>query len=199
MRRLRPSDDRERRDPGGFTLIELLVVMVLLGLGLAIVLPNLGALVPSARLDGSGSELRRQLDWARSEARIQAKRMGLELDLEKARWRLLLPPEERLTSDQFVEDDDELPDSEKDWQDLEPGVRIAGAGDARSGLAEKGRYRIVFDEYGFTSDQLVVLKLDSDPQLVWSMWIQGLTGQVRIERTNDGQVPRPPYVEEGAF
>ena len=50
----------------GFTLMELLVTMMIVSLLFAIVVPNLGALVPSARLEGSGNQLRAKIDWARS-------------------------------------------------------------------------------------------------------------------------------------
>ena len=82
---------------GGFTLVEVLVVLALVGMLLAIVMPSLGNLVPSARLRGSGNQIQRRLDWARSEARIQGKRMVLEFDLDKARYRVVFPPEQRLT------------------------------------------------------------------------------------------------------
>ena len=135
----------------------------------------------------------------RSEARIQAKRMTLELDLDKARWRSVPPPEERLTSDQLLYNDDEIEDRDKDWIDLEKDVAFAGAGNVKTGMTDKGRYRLVFDEYGFTGDQVIALKLVSDPTMVWSLAIQGLTGQVTIERSDKGEMLRPEFVEEGAF
>lgn len=183
----------------GFTLIEILVVVAIIGMGVAIVVPNLGALIPSARLDGSGQIIRRKLDWVRSEARIQAKRMAMEFDLDKARWRIVWPPEERLTRDDVIVADEDIADDKKDWMDLETDVVFRGAGGAGSGLAEHGRYQMVFDEYGFTADQLLVLTLKSDPEMVWAMSIQGLSGQVRVDKSDSGEIPRLDAVEEGAF
>ena len=60
-----------QRAAGGFTLVELLATLMVVGLLFALVLPNLGALVPAARLRGSGVRIRSELEWARSEARIQ--------------------------------------------------------------------------------------------------------------------------------
>ena len=181
---------------GGFTLIELLVTCAILSLIFAIVAPNLGALVPAARLDGSGAEIRRQLDWVRSEARIQGKRMVMEFDIDRSIWRLVYPPEQRLTRDDDVSELEERPE---DWRRLEPDVRFVGIGDGKNGLASRGVYRLVFDEYGFTGDQVIVLALESDPDLTWTMTIQGLSGRVDVHRSETGEKPLPQVPNEGAF
>ncbi len=180
----------------GFTLMELLVTMAVLGLVFAIVVPNLGALVPEARLEGSGKQILRQLDWVRSEARIQGKPMSVDFDLDKTRWRIVYPPEQQLTRDQDEWTLEERPD---DWQPLEKDVVFGGIGDARNGLAQRGIYRLTFDEYGFTADQLIVLKLASDPTLVWSMSLLGLSGRMTIEQSERGEVPQLQLPNEGAF
>src|SRR5262245_1172719 len=100
------------------------------------IVPNLGALVPSARLKGSGTAIQRQLDWVRSEARIQGKWMAMDFDLEHACWRTVLPPEQQLTRDQEEWTLEERVD--KDWTPLETDVVFAGAGDTRNGLTTKG-------------------------------------------------------------
>lgn len=197
-RQVRHSEARAAQS-GGFTLVEIVVVVALIGVAIGIVAPNLGALVPSARLDGSASQLRRQIDWVRSEARIQAKRMILEIDLDHARWRYLEPPEERLTSEQEIVTTEDMAESDFGWEGLEKGVIFLGAGDARHGMADKGIYRMIFDEYGATADQLIVMTLDGDPQMIWSLHLTGLTGQVQIEKSETGEKPHPQLVEEGAF
>ena len=184
---------------GGFTLIEVLVAVALVALSLAIVAPNLYGLVPSARLDGSGKKILSWLETIRSEARIQAKRMEMEFDLDKGRYRIIWPPEERLTTDQIVYQDDEIPDESKDWMDLETDVAFAGAGNPTTGLVEKGLYRVSYDEYGSTADQIVALKLASDPDFVWSLSIRGLTGKVETLKSESGELVRPERVTEGAF
>ena len=180
----------------GFTLMELLVTMTVLALVFAIVVPNLGAIVPSARLEGNGKQILRQLDWVRSEARIQGKPMSLDFDLDKQRWRIVFPPEQQLTRDQDEWTLEERPD---DWTPLEKDVVFAGIGDARNGLASRGTYRLVFDEYGFTADQQIVLKLQSDPDMVWSLMLMGLSGRTEVEQSERGEVPHLPVVGEGAF
>lgn len=189
------TTQRER----GFTLVEVLVAVALIALSLAIVAPNLYGLVPSARLDGSGKKILSWLQTIRSEARIQAKRMEMEFDLDKGRYRIIWPPEERLTTDQIVYDDDEVPDESKDWIDLDKDVVFAGAGDPATGLVEKGLYRVSYDEYGFTADQVLALTLKSDPDFVWSLSIRGLTGKVETLKSEDGELLRPERVTEGAF
>ena len=185
-----------RRRDGGFTIVELLSTMMILGLLLAIVMPNLGALVPGARLRGSGNRIRSELEWARSEARIQGKRMAVEFDLDRAIWRLVYPPEQRLTRD---EDESSLAERPDVWLELEDDVKFVGAGDGKAGLAQKGLYRVVFDEYGFTGDQVVILSLDSEPQRTWTLRIHGLSGRADVVESETGEKPLPPVLGEGAF
>jgi len=77
----------------GFTLIEILVALMILSLLFAIVVPNLGALVPSARLHASGNKIQRELDWVRSEARIQGKRIKSKREIRVASVFKEVPPE----------------------------------------------------------------------------------------------------------
>ncbi len=176
--------------------MELLVVCTLISLVFAIIVPNLGAFIPEARLEGSGKRILRELDMVRSEARIQGKRLSMEFDLQHAQWRVVLPPEQKLTRDQDVWTLDERPER---WVELEKDVVFVGAGDAKAGLAKHGLYRLTFDEYGFTGDQLVVLKLASDPTMVWSMSIHGLTGRITVEKSEKGEIVELAPVNEGAF
>lgn len=181
---------------GGFTIVELLATLMIVSLLFALILPNLDALVPSARLRGSGSRIQAELEWARSEARIQGKRMAVELDLDRGRWRLVYPPEQRLTRD---EDESALAERPDDWSGLDEDVRFAGAGDGKAGLAQKGLYRVVFDEYGFTADQSIVLQRASEPDHTWTLSITGLSGKADAFESERGEKPLPQVVSEGAF
>jgi prepilin-type N-terminal cleavage/methylation domain-containing protein len=194
----RPARANDGSPPSarGFTLIEVLVVLMILALLFAMVVPNLGALVPSARLRSSGAQLRREIDWVRSEARIQGKRMAIEFDLARAIYRVVYPPEQRLTRDQEASTLEERPDQ---WQGLQTDVQFVGAGDGKAGLTGKGLYRLAFDEYGFTGDQVLVLGLVSDPTKTWSLTIQGLSGKVTVHESETGEKPVPPALNEGAF
>lgn len=176
--------------------MELLVTLTILSLMFAIVVPNLGMFVPSARLEGSGKQILRHLDWVRSEARIQGKPMSIDFDLDRQRWRIVYPPEQQLTRDQDAWTLEERTDH---WQELEQDVVFAGIGDVVHGLATKGLYRLTFDEYGFTADQLLVLKLASDGDMVWSMSILGLSGRTSVLQSETGEVETLQLVGEGAF
>lgn len=190
----RGAHDRTQRS-AGFTLIEVLVVVALAGMLMAVVVPNLGMLVPSARLRGSGVQIQRNVDMLRSESRIQGKRIAIEFDLDKNRWRAVYPPEQQLTLDQDISTLEEKFDN---WQDLEDDVVYAGI-EAGNNLVTRSVYRLVFDEFGFTADQVINLKLKSDPNLTWSMTILGLSGRVTVVESERGELPRLDRVSEGAF
>lgn len=192
----RTGTDATSRGASGFTLIELLAALAVVSLLFALVVPNLGSFVPSARLESSGLRMQRKLDWLRSEARIRGREMSMELDLDRARWRIVFPPDMRLTQDQ---DADTLEEWSFDWTELEPTVLFLGAGDAANGLARKGLYRIRFDEYGFSNDQLVALTLKDEPKLIWSLRLRGLTGATSVEEDTEGNEPELTMPGEGAF
>lgn len=192
----RPDSGASHRGAAGFTMIEILVVLLVMGLITAMVVPNLGAFVPKAKLDAAAKVLAANIDHMRSEARIQGKRCALELDLDKGRWRRVLPPEDRLTTDQ---DQDSLEAFYEDWTELQEGVRIVSAGNLNEGLAKGGTFSLVFDHNGNTGDQSVVLRLEDDPTMVWTVNIRGLTGQCDVLESFDGREQLPEEVSEGGF
>ncbi len=192
---MRRSPQLPERTDRGFTLVEILVVLALIGMLMAIVVPNLGILVPSARLRGNGTVLQRNLDLLRSEARIQSKRIAMEIDLDKRRWRAVYPPEQMLTRDQ---DASTLEEQLDDWQELEDDVVFGGV-DTGAQVVTRGTYRLVFDEFGFTNDQIVHLRLESDPTEVWSLTLMGLSGRTVVTETSEGNPPRLQQTNEGAF
>lgn len=180
----------------GFTVIEILVVIVIIGLITAMVVPNLGAFVPRARLDAAAKVLAANIDYLRSEARIQGKRYSLELDLDRGTWRRVLPPEERLTTEQDVQS---LEPRQEEWSRLQEGVRIVTAGNGNEGMAKGGTFALVFDHNGQTGDQSIVLQLADDPTMTWTVNIRGLTGQCEILEDFEGKQHLPEETTEGAF
>lgn len=184
------------RRAGGFTIVEVLVTLLVLGLITAMVVPNLGAFVPKAKLDAAAKVLAANIDHMRSEARIQGKRCSLELDLDKGRWRRVLPPEDKLTTDQDVQSLEPL---YEDWTELQDGVQIVSAGNQNEGMAKGGTFALVFDHNGNTGDQSVVLRLKDDPTMVWTVNIRGLTGQCEVLESFDSKEQLPEEVSEGGF
>lgn len=193
---LRQSSDAARCRAAGFTVIEILVALVIIGLVTAMVVPNLGAFVPRARLDAAAKLLAANIDFLRSEARIQGKRYTLELDMDRGMWRRVLPPEERLTTEQDVQS---LEPRQEEWSRLQEGVSIATAGNANEGMAKGGTFALVFDQNGQTGDQSVVLQLADDPTMTWTVNIRGLTGQCEVLESYDGKQQLPEETSEGAF
>lgn len=183
----------------GFTLLELMAALALLGLLATLIAPNLYSLVPEARLDASARALQSAMTLARSNARIQAKTIAIELDLDHAYYRTVWPPEDQLTSEDVVVRDEDLDFDAQGWRELEPGVRITGAGDFGTSLADKGRYRVQFDAYGYSSDQVIHLQLEGDDKLIWTLVVHGLTGKVDIQQATDGTPFQPDRVDEGNF
>lgn len=172
------------------------MTLLVIGLIAAIVLPNLGAFVPKTRLDKEARVLTGNIDYMRSESRIQAKRCVLELDLKNERWRRVMPAEQQLTTDQ---DRDSLESKHEDWTELEEDVRFVGAGNVLDGLSREGIFPLVFDENGFTGDQMVVLSLASDPTMVWTVQIRGLTGECDVITNFEGREQPLQEVNEAAF
>lgn len=180
----------------GFTIIELMVVVAILALVLQMVMLNMGAMVPKTKLDAESKKLVANIDFLRSEARVQGKRYLMQLDLGKARWRMVLPAEERLVSEQTLE---ETQPRALDWTALEEGVVFGGAGAVARGIARNGIYEIVFDESGNTADQMVFLKLEDDEEMVWTVQVRGLTGQTEILPDTNGQEQELETVNEMGF
>ncbi|MCY2956927.1 MAG: prepilin-type N-terminal cleavage/methylation domain-containing protein [Planctomycetota bacterium] len=189
-------NERARTGETGFTLIEIMVTMVIMGLLVAMVAPSLDAYVPKSRLDSAAKVLAANLDMVRSEAKIQSKPYTVELDLKHARWRRVFPPEQRLTTDQELWT---IESQNEDWNELGDDVVFAGAGSANLGLARDGMYKVNFDVNGFTSDQVIMLHLLSDPKMIWSIQFHGITGRAEILTNFEGTEHPLEEVGEGGF
>lgn len=192
------TTDRSRWQRG-FTLVEMMVVITIIGLVTYMVYVNMGAMIPKTKLDSTAKQLVSRIDYLRSEARLQGKRYVMQLDLKGARWRYVTPPGVRISNDQS---EDDLAAIEMMWQPLEEGVEFHGAGNQKDGMVRPGSpnpFEIVFDASGFTADQIVVLQLDEDPQMLWTIQIHGLTGRCDILPNFDGQEQPLDEVNEAAF
>lgn len=171
----------------GFTLIEMLVVMALMALILRVVAVNMGAWIPSSALKATTGKIQSELDFVRSEARLQGKPYRLEFDLDKSLYRMVLPPEEALVSIQTAAEDKE---TALQWMpvDLNERVVLFGHNAGNKPTVNKGVVEIAFDENGFTADQSLYFKLagDDENKIVWTMHLWGLNGTTEVIPSEDG-------------
>ncbi|MCA8956513.1 MAG: prepilin-type N-terminal cleavage/methylation domain-containing protein [Planctomycetes bacterium] len=193
VRRPQVGTSRAQR---GFTLLEILIVVVLLGLILQLVWVNMGAFIPASALDAQANQLRFQLDYLRSEARVQGKPYRLEMDLDKQLYRVVLPPEDKPITTEF-ESGSGLP---LQWRPFEKWVRVDGHGIDGREYYKRGKRVIAFDENGFTADQTIYLTYDQpESRLIWTIHIQGLSGVTEVVRSRDGKRSVRKSLSEGNF
>lgn len=186
----RPHDQR------GFTLIELMVVIGIIAIVAQVAMLNMGALIPAAILKSTTRQFLAQLDFLRSEARLQGKIYEMEVDLKNDRWRAVLPPEDRLVGD-LREQRKSIP---LEWSDIDKRCDIAAWAIAGGDIQRDDTFKIRFDENGFTADQTIVFTLKEEGSLlVWSVQIRGLTGRSEVIIDRDGKPHFHDVVEEAAF
>jgi len=159
-----------------------------------LVIGNMGAMIPARAMDAAAAEVVSQVDWLRSESRLQGKTYQLELELQGSRYRVIVPSVDRIAASEIVEETFAL-----GWSNLGDDVIIAGAGVAGERKFEEGMFRIALDENGFTADQSIHLVHTGDAQMVWSIQIRGLTGQSEIIKSYDGTQHTLRPQEEGSF
>lgn len=183
---------------GGFTLIELLVVVAIIATIGQIVLANIGALVPSTVLDSDAQKLMSEIEYLRSEAQLQGKSLQLEIDLDHARYRRILPAEMRVTFDQ---DPEELEAAMLGWNELDSRCRFAGYEVLGSPAVRDGRVRIVLDHNGFTSDQSIYVAMKSEDLagMVWTIQLRGLDRRANLIKDIDGLEAAPTLTGEQEF
>ena len=188
------------RNQSGFTLIELMVVVAILALVVQIVMVNIGALIPSSAMDSVAAKIRSELDFVRSEAKIQGKQYSLQFDLDKSLKRLVLPEEERLVSSQTAAEGSGLALA---WEpvDADERVKITGYNAGDQPTVAKGQVEILFDENGFTADQTLYFKLvdDDAEKMVWTLHLWGLNGTSEVIRDYNGREHRRQLPVESNF
>ena len=173
-----------------------MVVVIIIGTVSAMVVPNLMMLVPETRIEAACKSVVSNVDFLRSEARITGKKLRLEIDIDRHQWRYVLPPEQQITLDQDVAT---LEEQFEEWTPIGEDVVVVSAGNRTEGLVERGIFAMYFDENGFTSDQSIVLQLESEPNMTWTVQIHGLTGRSEIVEDNEGNAHLLEETGEGAF
>ena len=188
-----PTDGAAR---AGFTLVELMVVVAIIALAAQVVMVNLGAFIPASVLNAEAGRIIGDVEFVRSEARLQGKAYSIDLDLDNERWRIVLPPEERLVSDQTIEESRPL-----GWQDLDERVQLVGHRVQGAPTLRSGRSSVKIDKNGFTADQLIHLQMKSEAleDMVWSIRLFGLNRRSRLLTNQDGTEPRLEITEEHEF
>ena len=188
---MRLMADQGSRGSGGFTLIELMIVVAIIGLMTQMILPAFSNTLPEEQLKSTANKLAIQLNYLRSEARLQGASYSLELDPEKQRYRVHMPPEIRLAEDgnaPLLEGDPET--SALNWHDLPLGVHFAGVSLGRKDQGPKKSREIRFDPRGRTPPKVLYLEYQ-DPNLQgepirYSIVIPPLTGDIQVEKGTVG-------------
>jgi len=186
-----------RRTERGFTLIELLVVVVIMAAIYQVTASNLSVLLPEQALDKAANTLAAQLDFTRSEARINSRAYQLQVDVTNDRWRFVPPPEERRTSHQFISDD--IEDQALGWTSFPDGIDLTGAVASGRDTVRNDLFTVTFDENGFTADHMFFFVIEGQDDLVWTVQYYGLTGVVEILESESGVEYYIDEVTEGDF
>lgn len=179
---------------GGFTLLELMVVVAIVALVTQVVMFNMGALIPSSVLDSAAKQFMSHVDYVRSEARLNGKTFKIELDLTNQQWRIVMPPEDRLVSDQTIEENVPL-----DWRRIDERARIDFVRQSGGEAIRQGIVPITFDENGCTADQSISFVLKEDAKMIWTVHIRGLTGQTSLATTVEGRISELEAAQEHQF
>jgi len=183
-----------RTQENGFTLIELMVVIFIVALVFQIVAFNMGALIPASLLDSEANKFIGSYDYLRSEARVQGKRYKLQVDLVRGRWRVVLPPEDRLLSTQVQPEEMPL-----EWSPLDERVRYSTYSVAGGQAARQGIVDIVIDENGGSADQTLSFRLKENEEMIWTVQVRGLTGQATLVKSQNRKEAYFEAVTEGHF
>ncbi|MEM7204743.1 MAG: prepilin-type N-terminal cleavage/methylation domain-containing protein [Planctomycetota bacterium] len=193
-RRPHPARGSASTGPAGFTLVELMVVVALGALLAQLVAGNLGAMIPSKAMDGAARQIVAQLDFLRSEARLQGKTYRLDLDLGNHQYRTVMPPEDRLLSTENEQEEFSFA-----WKSLGDEVRFAGLLVAGRTMLRSGIAGVAFDENGFTADQTLFLVHPDFEDMVWSIQLRGLVGTADILPSHEGVLQALDTATEASF
>jgi prepilin-type N-terminal cleavage/methylation domain-containing protein len=171
------------RTRSGFTLVELLVVLAVMGLLLRTVVSNYRADIPLVSLRATATAIAAELDFLRTEARLQGGRYGMEIDLAKQAFRIILPPERRKPK----EDEEALKSQKLMWSVFEKGVRLTGVnlGDKEE-ARNVGTIKVVFDERGRTQQKVLIFRHQDEAELIFSVIIPALGGNVEARVGDHG-------------
>jgi type II secretory pathway pseudopilin PulG len=164
-----------------------MIVVAIVGLMTQMILPAFTDTLPEQELKSTANKLAIQLNYLRSEARLQGASYSLQLDPEKQRYRIHMPPEIQLSEDANTPPGEEDPEKTSlHWHFLPEGVRFAGVSVGRKDQGPKKSREIRFDPRGRTPPKVLYLEYH-DPNagqepLRYSIVIPPLTGSIRVEK-----------------
>lgn len=173
--RVRQRADPEGRD--GFTLVEIMVVVALLALASRLVLVNAGAFIPGWQMNAESRKMSSRIGFLASEARLQGRRFGLEIDLDEHAFRTLLPPDFSLA----MVDEEVPPMLALEWQRLEKPIEFGFIEIGTKGqVYRSGRVVLPFDALGTTVEAAIHLKNPNHEKVKTTLLVHGLTAEVDL-------------------
>jgi prepilin-type N-terminal cleavage/methylation domain-containing protein len=171
----------------GFTLIELMVVMVIASLLIQLAVVNVGAMIPGAKIEAEANKLRSVLSYVRSEAMLQGRLYRIRFDMDRNRYQVILPPDLSQFSTEAIEEGLRT----LDWVELDRDVRLVGF-QIGGNLPFRREYQeVVFDALGFTADTSISIQHRNDKELVYTVQIPGLSGDIKVVGGKGVEVPLP--------
>jgi prepilin-type N-terminal cleavage/methylation domain-containing protein len=162
----------------GFTMLELMVVIVVAALLLRMAMVNVGAIIPGSQVDAEARKLRAVLHHVRTEAALSGRVHSVELDLDGSRFRTVLPPEEEMAMARW--DSPEREPQALPWEALDGSVGLTGVATGAHDVVRSGRVEIAFDAMGYTADTAIFLRHRHQQDLVRTLHLPGLGGQILV-------------------
>ena len=152
----------------GFSLIEVLVVVIILGLMLYLVTPNVDGLLPSSRMDGAARELANTIELVRTRAIITGVKHYIRFDLDNQVYYIL---DEENRSDSFFAYN---PGGSLAPAHVPRGVRIKDIAFASGDIIGQGEIEVSFQPVGLFDDHLIHMANDRGDQI--TIEVNALTG-----------------------
>ena len=180
-----------RRRAAGFTLIELMVVLVIASLLIQLAVVNVGAMIPGAKIEAEANKLRSVLSYIRSEAMLQGRIYRVRFDMDRNRYQIILPPDLSQFSTETLEENLRT----LDWVKLDKDIKLVGF-QIGGNLPFRREYQeVVFDALGFTSDTSISIQHVNDKELVYTIQVPGLSGDLKVVGGRGVEIPLPTAKE----